>query len=136
MVAFGNCTSNTTTATSRPLPSGVYEPTPAFFDSTTEELDIPTTSPHMQRLVQSGVVGIVVQGSNGEAVHLSRSERDLITATTRAALDDSGRTATPIFVGCSAQSVREVLELCENAARAGGDYALICRSYFSKGVRT
>ncbi|KAJ8114556.1 hypothetical protein OPT61_g3598 [Boeremia exigua] len=116
----------------RSLPPGVYVPTPAFFDSTTEELEVQTTAKHVARLVGDGVAGIVVQGSNGEAVHLSRSERDLVTSTTRATLDKADHRHVPVIVGCSAQSVREVVELCEHAAHAGGDHALILPpSYYS-----
>jgi dihydrodipicolinate synthase/N-acetylneuraminate lyase len=75
-----------------------------------------------------------VQGSNGEAVHLTNAERNLITHSTRAALDSAGFTAMPIIVGCGAQSTRETVQLCKEAAQAGGDYALVLPPSYYQGL--
>jgi len=40
--------------------------------------------------LQGGVTGIVVQGSNGEAQHLSHEERKEATSLTRKTLDENG----------------------------------------------
>ncbi|GKT89322.1 dihydrodipicolinate synthase [Colletotrichum tofieldiae] len=56
------------------LPEGVYVPTLAFFTDS-EEVDTNTLERHLVRLINAGVAGIVVHGSNGEAVHLTREER-------------------------------------------------------------
>lgn len=79
----------------------------------------------MVRLAGCGVTGLATQGSNGEAVHLSHAERGLVTATTRTALDRAGYSHIPVIVGCGAQSVRETVDYCREAANTGGDYALI-----------
>ncbi|TPR09703.1 DNA-directed RNA polymerase II subunit rpb7 domain protein [Aspergillus niger] len=79
--------------TPRPLKPGIYVPTVAFFTSPNEDLDLSTTALHATYLAQAGVTGLVVQGSNGEAVHLSREERNLITSTTRRALDSHAPSA-------------------------------------------
>jgi 4-hydroxy-2-oxoglutarate aldolase len=109
----------------RPLKPGVYVPTLAFFEPESEDLDLNAVARHTVRLVKAGVVGIVTQGSNGEAVHLTHNDRQLITKTTRKALDDAGFPIVPIMVGCGAQSTRETIELCQQAQAAGGDYALV-----------
>jgi len=109
----------------RALMPGVYVPTVAFFDPETEELDLDTTASHVIRLAKAGVQGITTQGSNGEAVHMSHRERILVTHTTRKALDNAGFPDMPVIVGCGAQSTREAVELCIDAQRAGGDYALV-----------
>ncbi|KAH0551192.1 hypothetical protein GP486_007481 [Trichoglossum hirsutum] len=109
----------------RPLAPGVYVPTVAFFNKTTEELDIATIARHTVRLAESGVAGLTTQGSNGEAVHLSHRERKIVTRTTRKALDNAGYPNMPIIVGCGAQSTRETIELCREALLSGGDYALV-----------
>ena len=109
----------------RILQPGVYVPTVAFFDKTTEDLDLQTTANHAVRLARAGVTGIATQGSNGEAVHLSREERKSVTRVTRQALNDAGYFAMPIIVGCGSQSTRETIELCSDAALSGGDYALV-----------
>ncbi|KAI0441852.1 mitochondrial putative 4-hydroxy-2-oxoglutarate aldolase [Xylaria telfairii] len=110
---------------SRPLIPGVYVPTLCFFDPKTEDIDADAIASHTVRLAQAGVTGIATQGSNGEAVHLTHEERELVTATTRSALDLAGFSHVPVIVGCGAQSVRETVELCCEAAEAGGDYALV-----------
>ncbi|EKJ76505.1 hypothetical protein FPSE_03347, partial [Fusarium pseudograminearum CS3096] len=49
----------------------------------------------------------------------------LVTATTRAALNDGGFSHVPIIVGCGSQSTRETIDYCREAWEAGGDYALV-----------
>jgi 4-hydroxy-2-oxoglutarate aldolase len=118
----------------RALVPGIYVPTVAFFDPATDNVDVETISSHAVRLAKAGVAGITTQGSNGEAVHLSHKERNLITATTRKALDDAGFGYMPVIVGCGAQSTRETIELCEEAAAAGGDYALVLPPAYYQGL--
>ncbi|KAF2754185.1 aldolase [Pseudovirgaria hyperparasitica] len=118
----------------RVLTPGVYVPTPAFFDPITDQLDLETTASHAVRLAKAGVAGITTQGSNGEAVHLSHRERDLVTKATRKALDDAGFSDMPVIVGCGAQSTREVIELCHEASQAGGDYALVLPPSYYQGL--
>ncbi|KAK3984605.1 hypothetical protein QBC44DRAFT_11205 [Cladorrhinum sp. PSN332] len=109
----------------RPLVPGVYVPTMCFFEKGTEDVDTDTIARHAVRLARAGVTGLATQGSNGEAVHLTHSEKQLVTATTRKALNDSGFSHMPIIVGCGAQSTREAIQLCREAWEAGGDYALV-----------
>jgi len=110
---------------SRPLIPGVYVPTVCFFDPITEDLDTVTIATHAVRLAEAGVTGLTTQGSNGEAVHLTHSERQTVTATTRSALTSAGFSHLPVLVGCGAQSVRETIQYCREAYAAGGDYALV-----------
>ncbi|OJJ51667.1 hypothetical protein ASPZODRAFT_127780 [Penicilliopsis zonata CBS 506.65] len=107
-----------------PLRPGAYAPTMTFFTES-EELDIPTIRKHAVRLAKAGLVGLVTMGSNGEAVHLTRAERQTVTRETRAALDEAGFTAVPVIVGSSEQSIRGTIELCRESAAAGGEYALV-----------
>jgi dihydrodipicolinate synthase/N-acetylneuraminate lyase len=58
-------------------------------------------------------------------VHLTHEERRLVTSATRAALDAAGYAHLPVLVGCGAQSTRETVMLCADAARSGGSYALV-----------
>jgi L-threo-3-deoxy-hexylosonate aldolase len=96
-----------------------------FFDPDTEDVDISTIQSHVVRLADAGLKGIITMGSNGEAVHLSREEKILITREARSALDAAGYSHIPIIVGCTEQSVRGTIELCKEAAGAGGEYALL-----------
>jgi 4-hydroxy-2-oxoglutarate aldolase len=118
----------------RPLLPGIHVPTPAFFDPITEDLDLDTIAKHVVRLAEAGVQGITTQGSNGEAVHMSHKERNLVTSTTRTALDNAGFGDLPIVVGCGAQSTRETIELCQDAHKYGGDYALVLPPSYYAGL--
>lgn len=120
----------------RPLKAGIYVPTVAFFDVTTEDLDVETIGKHAVRLARAGVAGITTQGSNGEAVHLTHRERKLVTETTRKALDEAGFSNIPIIVGCGTQSTRETVELCREASAAGGDFAIVLPPSYYKASYT
>ena len=62
-------------ATPPVLPHGIYCPSVSFFRSTAEqELDTETFTKHVEFLAKSGLQGIVIGGSNGEAVALDREE--------------------------------------------------------------
>ncbi|EAU38770.1 conserved hypothetical protein [Aspergillus terreus NIH2624] len=122
------------TSAPRPLTPGVYVPTVAFFASPSEDVDLPTVEKHAAYLAKSGVTGLVVQGSNGEAVHLDREERKAITAATRRALDASGAESMPLIVGCGSSSTRETIQFCKDAAEAGGDATLVLPPSYYKGL--
>ncbi|KAM5468000.1 putative L-threo-3-deoxy-hexylosonate aldolase [Microsporum audouinii] len=114
-----------------PLQPGVYVPTMTFFDTETEDLDIPTIRKHAVRLAKAGVSGLITMGSNGEAVHLSRAERALVTHHTRSALDEAGFKHIPVISGATDQGVRGTIEICREAADAGAEYILlISPSYY------
>ncbi|OJD21233.1 hypothetical protein ACJ73_07427, partial [Blastomyces percursus] len=91
-------------------------------------------SSHEVRMAKAGVAGLVTQGSNGEAVHLSHHKRNLVTKTTREALDRAGFPFVPIIVGCGAQSTRETINLYQEAVASGGDYALVLSPAYYKGL--
>ena len=126
-----------------PLPRGVYVPMPAFFRPSTptslpdDSIDIPATQRHTARLLAAGVAGLVVHGSNGEAVHLSRRERraaiEAVADTVRHDAD-SHETPVPIVAGCSAQSVRETVELCREAKEAGATHVLVLPPGYYRGL--
>lgn len=118
------------------LKPGIYVPTLAFFDKESEALDTDTIARHAVRMAEAGVAGILTQGTNGEAAHLSRTERKVVTKTTRDALNNAGYTDLPIVVGCGAQSTRESIEICFEAQSAGGDFAIVLPpSYYKEQYR-
>jgi L-threo-3-deoxy-hexylosonate aldolase len=104
---------------------GIYVPTQVFFKGESGDLDHVIIAKHAVSMAQAGVAGIVTNGSNGEAVYLTREERLDVTQTTRKALDEAGFPDLPLIVGASEQSVRGTVRLCEDAATAGGDAVLI-----------
>ena len=88
----------------------------------------------MTVLAKTGISGLVTMGSNGEAPHLNWEERISVIETTRTALDDAGFKQIPIIMGASGQSVRGTLELCQDAAKAGADYALALPPGYFRGA--
>ncbi|KAI1797393.1 dihydrodipicolinate synthetase [Ganoderma leucocontextum] len=111
-------------ANSTPPPPGVYVPAVLFFDEN-EELDIPSIKSHVLRLAQGGVTGILVQGSNGEAQHLSHDERKIAIRLTRDALNENGFQNVLVIVGTGGQSTKETKKLCVDAKEAGASHALV-----------
>ncbi|KZT07757.1 dihydrodipicolinate synthetase [Laetiporus sulphureus 93-53] len=109
---------------STPPPPGVYVPAVLFFDEN-EEFDVPAIKAHILRLAKGGVTGILVQGSNGEAQHLSHDERKEAIRLTRQTLNENGFQDVVIVAGTGAQSTRETKKLCADAAEAGAAYCLV-----------
>ncbi|KAI6165538.1 aldolase [Pisolithus thermaeus] len=109
---------------SKPPPPGIYAPTVLFF-SENEDFDVPAIKEHVLRLAQAGLTGIVVQGSTGEAQHLSHEERKLAITLTRETLDENGYENVVIIAGCGAPSARESKKLCADAKEAGADFVLV-----------
>ncbi|THH30982.1 hypothetical protein EUX98_g3227 [Antrodiella citrinella] len=109
---------------SSPPPHGVYVPAVLFMDEN-EDLDIPAIQSHVLRLAQGGVTGILVQGSNGEAQHLSHDERKQAIATTRQTLNENGFEHVTVIAGTGGQSTRETKKLCVDAKEAGASFVLV-----------
>jgi L-threo-3-deoxy-hexylosonate aldolase len=105
-----------------------------FFDPEIEELDIASIKRHAVRLAEAGLVGLVTMGSNGEAVHLSRDEKSLVTKVTREALDHAGFTEIPVMVGATEGSVQGTVSLIKEAAAAGGEYTLLLPPSYYRGL--
>jgi dihydrodipicolinate synthase/N-acetylneuraminate lyase len=117
----------------RLLKPGINVPIVTIFKEN-EDVDVDAIAKHAVRLAKAGLASITCQGSNGEAVHLTKEERILVTSTVRQAVDGAGFTDMPIVVGCAAQSVRETIEFCRDAYKAGGDYALVLPPSYYKAA--
>lgn len=116
------------------LNNGVYVPTIAFFTDN-DEIDAPALEKHLVRLINAGVSGIVVHGSNGEAVHLSREERAAVIRIARdTILHEASGSRIPLIAGCGAQSTRETVTLCADAAKAGATHALVLPPAYYGGL--
>lgn len=110
------------------LRKGIYPPLPTFFDEQ-EELDLATYQLHIRNLAHTGITGYVVMGTNGEAVHLSKEERAQVIEAAREA---AGQQAL-VIAGCGEQSTRATIENCQNAAKAGANFALVIPPFYFKG---
>ncbi|KAI8689667.1 hypothetical protein FALCPG4_006914 [Fusarium falciforme] len=116
------------------LGDGVYVPTLAFF-TPDDEVDSPALEKHIIKLLEAGVAGIVVHGSNGECAHLSHSERSAIIRVARdTILHESTGARIPLIAGCGAQSTKETTQLCEDAGKAGATHALVLPPSYYGGL--
>ncbi|KAM0326962.1 hypothetical protein ACHAQA_006083 [Verticillium albo-atrum] len=106
-----------------PPPFGIYTPAVTFFNED-ESIDYEATSQHFSRLLDSGVAGLVIHGSNGEATHLLPDEKVDVIKTARRLIQEKNSKAT-IMAGCSANSVRETVKSLQEAHAAGADHALV-----------
>jgi 4-hydroxy-2-oxoglutarate aldolase len=70
----------------------------------------------------------------GEAIHLSHQERTTLIKTARKALDGAGLVSVPVIAGIGGGSTRESIELANEAAAAGADYAIAIASGYFAGV--
>jgi dihydrodipicolinate synthase/N-acetylneuraminate lyase len=118
------------------LPPGVYTPVITLYTSTpTQEIDHSAMYAHCQYLVRGGMHGLVYQGTNGEAVLLSREEKKEVLRNARKAVTDLGVPDYPIVAGISGQSTNESIELAKDAEEAGASFALLLPpSFWAKSV--
>ena len=105
-------------------PRGIYAPVTLFF-SEDESIDYDALRKHIIRLASGKLTGLVISGSNGEAVHLSKTERAEVIKFARMTLDAEGFVSTVIIAGCGSQSTRETIAYCTDAAAAGAKWALV-----------
>lgn len=71
--------------------------------------------------------------SRPAAIHLTPAERTTIISTTRKALDAAGLGHTPIIAGTGTGSLRETVQLSQEAAKAGADAVIVIAPSFFGG---
>ncbi|KAI9471884.1 MAG: hypothetical protein EXX96DRAFT_529687 [Benjaminiella poitrasii] len=114
------------------LGRGVFVPVPTFFKEN-EDLDLIAFDKHIEYLANSGIAGIVVLGSMGEAVHLSEQERvQVIKQCTESVKKYNSK--LKIIAGTSAQSAKVTIEYTKQAAEAGAGFSLILPPSFYRGA--
>lgn len=113
---------------------GVIVPIPTFFKEN-EDLDLNALDQHVQYLSNSGITGVVVLGSMGEAVNVSDEERtQVIECVVQAAQKYNPKLV--IVAGTSSQSARNSVAYTKQAAAAGAQYALVLPPSFYRGSIT
>ena len=117
-----------------PPPRGLYAPALTFFNPD-ETVDYPSTTAHLKRMLYSGVRGLVILGTNGEAAHLMRDEKIAAVRHAKSVIEEEKSDAV-IIAGCSATSVRETLCLIQDAEGAGAEYALVLVPSYWPGAMT
>jgi 4-hydroxy-2-oxoglutarate aldolase len=108
---------------------GVLPPLTTPFDAA-GNLDLARLAENVARYNETGLVGYVALGSNGEAVHLTRGERNQVIETIC-------RAATPrhtVVAGINEFSTRAAIESIKAAADVGAQTVLVVTPYFYKSA--
>lgn len=123
-----------TIASSSILPKGVYTPITTFYkDNGKYSLDLDAQVAHATWLYQSGISGLVVAGSMGEAAHLTVSERRQLVAAIRAAIPDPN---FKLIAGAPPLgSIQEAVQESQSAKEGGADFIiLLVPGYFGPNL--
>lgn len=119
------------------LPAGVYPPVLSFYKEDGEQsIDLDTSLRHAIRMAKAGVKGVVLQGSTGEAVSLTRQERKEIIQHVRKGLDQAGFKQVLVLAGSGGQSLNEATAYCKDAGEAGAAAVLTLSPSFFVGQMT
>lgn len=128
---------------SLPPPNGVYVPVPTFFlpsshkdySAVASPLDLAMQAKHSIHLAKSGIKGLVILGSTGEAVHLTYDERFAVLSTMRKELEAAGFKDYPIIAGTATQNIEECVQQLKQAKEAGCQWGLcLAPGYFAGAV--
>lgn len=126
-----------------PPPAGVYVPVPTFFvgkkaanyNAAAPPFDAETQSKHSIHLAKSGIRGLVILGSTGEAIHLTNQERFEVLSSQRKALDEAGFKNYPIIAGTATQDIAGTVQQLKEAKEAGSQWGLcLVPGYFAGAV--
>ncbi|KAL7905840.1 hypothetical protein GGI35DRAFT_471361 [Trichoderma velutinum] len=116
----------------RPFPPGIHVPSLTWFSNNhSQEIDWDLQERHLNFVITSGLHGVVIAGTNGEAVTLAQDEKIKLITMTRRIATQTGRPNITVTVGCSGQCTRDVIAETRMAKEAGADFALVLvPSYF------
>jgi 4-hydroxy-2-oxoglutarate aldolase len=113
-----------------PTLPGLYAPIATPFRHDT--VDDAAIRRNVERYMQTRLHGLVVLGSNGEAVLLDEQEADRVIAAARSAMPAS----RPLIAGTGAESTKATIAACQRAAQAGADAVLVRTPSFFKNMMT
>ncbi|RYP17861.1 hypothetical protein DL765_004259 [Monosporascus sp. GIB2] len=115
----------------RAFPPGIHPPSLTWFkDNDAQDIDWDLQRRHLKFLVESGVHGVVLAGTNGEAATLTRDEKTQLIRVTREVATEADRADLPVTVGCVGQCTRDVIADTKAAHEAGADFALVLTPSF------
>ncbi|MGI6705692.1 MAG: 4-hydroxy-tetrahydrodipicolinate synthase [Clostridia bacterium] len=106
---------------------GVFTPVITVFDKE-GNLDLEGNEKILNRLVDSKVNGILVQGSIGEFFTLTMEEKKRFASFAIRTINHR----IPVFIGTGGTCVDEVIELTRHAEREGADAAVVIAPYYFK----
>ena len=126
-----------------PPPPGVYAPVVTFFASQSSSndsadappLDLETQAKHSIHLAKSGLRGLVVLGSTGEAVAITNAERTTLLKHVRQTFEKTGYHDYPLIAGTTAQSINDTVVQLRDAKDCGCQWGLVLApGYFATAV--
>jgi 4-hydroxy-tetrahydrodipicolinate synthase len=91
-----------------------------------EDLDLPRFRWFLDHLMEQGVHGLFVLGTNSEFYALDEQEKQVIIAS---AVEHVGK-RVPVFAGTGAETTREAVRLTKMAEREGADGVSVITPYF------
>ena len=106
---------------------GAYAPIPTPFEK--DEIAFDKLTVNLEVWGRSSLDGLVVLGTNGEAVFLDHEEKIALIKHVR----ENFPAEKPVVAGTGCESARETLKLTDAAASAGADAALVITPHFYKG---
>lgn len=116
-------------------PKGVFVPSPTFFRAISDNpsatahqaaVDVATQTEHTLFLARSGITGVVLLGSTGEAIHLSAKERFDLVSGVKQGLENAGFKDYPIMAGVlTSGGIEETLAWLDDYAKAGAQWGLV-----------
>jgi len=129
---------------SSPPPAGVYVPVPTFFvgksasnyNPINPPPDLKTQAAHSIHLAKSGITGLVILGSTGEAIHLTNKERFEILSSNRKELEAAGFKDYPIIAGTATQDIEGTITQLKEAKEAGAQWGLVLVPGYFSGAST
>lgn len=107
--------------------NGILPPVTTPFNAR-GDLDYGALSSNIERYNETGLVGYVALGSNGEAVHLAADERRLLVETVKRAATNEHT----IVAGVNELSTRAAIEAARAGADCGADAVLVVTPYYYK----
>ncbi|KAJ5690274.1 hypothetical protein N7462_004666 [Penicillium macrosclerotiorum] len=116
----------------QPYPRGIHVPCLTWFKAdTAQSIDWELQERHLEFLVSSGLHGIVIAGTNGEAATLKPEEKSHLLRLTRSTAQKLGRADLPVTCGTFGGCTQAIIDDTKLVAEAGADYALVLvPSYF------
>ena len=109
---------------------GVYPPIATPFKD--GEVDYASLRRNVERLMTTGLRGVLALGTNGEAALIDDDEAERIVAAVREGVPED----RVLLAGTGRQSTRATIAATRRAAKAGADAALVLTPFFFKGRMT
>ena len=112
--------------------SGVFAPLPTTFDRASEDVDTRALASNVERLMTTGLAGVLALGSNGEAGMLTEEESDRVVDAVRRAVPRDKH----LLVGVGREATRLTIDAAKRAAASGATAVLVRPPSFFKSQMT